>query len=169
MDSQEAILKCSWASTHYFYTCTVKEEEKKLHYMRVTLQISGLKKRKKEWAWMYSIYGFLFFPLKCFQNEGKVHGKRYLSMTVELELVKATKYRCQNPFCSVTQPKPGRQVTLNTYINVWTHGDDIEIFTFRYTGGPLSLILTSEFSSWHNFDISFLKCQPYIGNIVWRH
>lgn len=65
---------------------------------------------------MYSIYSSLFFPLKCFQNEGT--WKRYLSMTVELELLKATKYCCQNPFCSVTQLWLGLQVTLNTYINV---------------------------------------------------
>lgn len=74
-NTQEATLKCSSANTHYFYTRTVKEEEKILHYIRVTLQISGLKRGKKERIWMYSIYGSLFFPLKCFQNEGKVHGK----------------------------------------------------------------------------------------------
>lgn len=60
-------------------------------------------------------------------------------MTVELELVKATKYCRQNSFCSVTQLKPGLQVTLNTYINVWTHGGDMDIFTFRYASGPLWL------------------------------
>lgn len=60
-------------------------------------------------------------------------------MTVELELVKATKYCRQNSFCSVTQLKPGLQVTLNTYINVWTHGGDMDIFTFRYVSGPLWL------------------------------
>lgn len=42
VDRQEATLKCSSANTHYFYTCTVKEEEKTLHYMRGTLQISGV-------------------------------------------------------------------------------------------------------------------------------
>lgn len=44
--TQEATLKCSSANTHYFYTCTVKQEDNTLHYMRVTLQISGLKRER---------------------------------------------------------------------------------------------------------------------------
>lgn len=112
---------------------------------------------------MYSIYASVL-PSEVFPEWRKGTCKRYLSMRVGLELVKATKYCCQNPFCSVTQPKTGLQVTLNTYINVWRHGDYIEIFTFRYTGGSLRLSLIFHVSSWHNSDISFLKCQLYIGD-----
>lgn len=112
---------------------------------------------------MYSIYASVL-PSEVFPEWREGTCKRYLSMRVGLELVKATKYCCQNPFCSVTQPKTGLQVTLNTYINVWRHGDYIEIFTFRYTGGSLRLSLIFHVSSWHNSDISFLKCQLYIGD-----
>ena len=105
-------------------------------------------------------------PCEAFPERREGTWKRYLSMTVGLELVKATKHRCQNPFCSVTQPETGPTVTLNTSINVWTHGDYIEIFTFRFTCGPLRLILISPVSGWHNSDISFLECQLYIGNVA---
>lgn len=42
-------------------------------------------------------------PSEVFPEWREGTWKRYLSMTVELELVKATKYCCQNPFCSVKQ------------------------------------------------------------------
>lgn len=152
-NTQEATLKCSSANAH-FYASTVKEQKKKLHYMRVPLQISGFKRNKgAKFKCIPSMALCSSFWSVSRRKGSYSTWKRYLGMTVELELVKAAKYCRQNSFCSVTQLKPGLQVTLNTYINVWTHGCDMDIFTFRYTGGPLWLFLISHVSRWHKFNI----------------
>lgn len=139
------------------------QEKKKLHYMRVPLQISGFKRNKGANSNVFHLW-LSVLPSEVFPEGREGAWKRCLSMTVELELVKVTKYCRQNSFCSVTQLKPGLQVTLKTYINVWTHGFDMDIFTFRYTGGPLWLFLISHVSRWHKYNISFLKCQLH-----WQH
>lgn len=140
-----------------------KSRKQNLHYMRVPLQISGFK-RNKGASWNVFHLWLSVLPSEVFPEGREGTWKRYLSMTVVLELVKAAKYCRQNSFCSVTQLKPGLRVTLNTYINVWTHGCDTDIFTFRYTGGPLWLFLMSHVSRRHKYNISFLECQLH-----WQH
>ena len=68
--------------------------------MRATHQISGLKRRKKSDFECIRLY---VLPSEVFPESWEGTRKRYLSMTVEVELVKATKNCCENPFCQVTQ------------------------------------------------------------------
>lgn len=100
---QEATVKCGSAYIYYFYTCTVEAEVKTLHFMRVTLRISVQKRKKK--AVNLNVFHLWLSVLssEVFPKWGEGTWKRYLSMTEELELVKATKCCCQNHFCLVTQ------------------------------------------------------------------